>query len=108
MHVWDVQIKTGHTFSFIMPEGWNTNTLILSGTASFNRQAKIGEAQVVVLERVGQQMLVQAESDTQLLLLSGEPLEEPIVGYGPFVMNTQQEVNQAIEDFNEGRFGKIP
>lgn len=108
MHVWDVQIKAGHTFSFTVPEGWNTNTLILSGTASFNRQAKIGEAQVVVLERVGQQMLVQAESDTQLLLLSGEPLEEPIVGYGPFVMNTQQEVNQAIEDFNEGRFGKMP
>ncbi len=52
-------------------------------------------------------VFVDADSDTTVLLLSGEPIDEPVVGYGPFVMNSQAEIAQAVNDFNSGRFGQI-
>ena len=60
-----------------------------------------------MLSQQGQQVVIQAERDSKLLVLSGQPLNEPIVGYGPFVMNTQAEINQAILDFNRGKFGSL-
>ena len=64
-------------------------------------------AELAVMERTGSQMVFDAEEDTTLLLLNGAPLNEPIVGHGPFVMNTREEIAQAINDFNSGRFGQI-
>jgi redox-sensitive bicupin YhaK (pirin superfamily) len=63
---------------------------------------------MVMLDRVGSDVLLEANSDATILLLSGEPIDEPIVGHGPFVMNTQAEIRQAIHDFNSGRFGRMP
>ncbi|MNT82427.1 hypothetical protein D3C72_2221540 [compost metagenome] len=60
-----------------------------------------------MLDRSGEGVFVEAASDATVLLLSGEPIDEPIVGYGPFVMNTQEEISQAVDDFNSGRFGQI-
>ena len=62
---------------------------------------------MVVLAREGHVVTFEAESDATVLLLSGEPIDEPIVGYGPFVMNTEEEIEQAITDFNSGRFGRM-
>ena len=59
------------------------------------------------MERRGSQLVMDVEEDTTLLLLNGAPLNEPIVGHGPFVMNTQEEIVQAINDYNSGRFGQI-
>ncbi|SQC91719.1 Pirin C-terminal cupin domain [Cedecea neteri] len=64
------------------------------------------EAQLVVLDAKGDSVTLEANNDAVVLLLSGEPLNEPVVGYGPFVMNTKEEIHQAIDDFNQGRFGK--
>jgi redox-sensitive bicupin YhaK (pirin superfamily) len=61
-----------------------------------------------VLDRAGQNLSIEANSDAIVLLLSGEPIDEPIVGHGPFVMNSQEEIVQAIADFNSGRFGLMP
>ena len=66
------------------------------------------EAQMVVLGREGDTVSIEANTDAAVLLLSGEPIDEPIVGYGPFVMNTKAEIQQAMTDFNSGRFGQIP
>ena len=66
-----------------------------------------GAAQLVMLSRSGTDVAISASEDTQLLLLAGEPINEPVFGYGPFVMNTQQEIIQAFEDFNAGKFGQI-
>jgi redox-sensitive bicupin YhaK (pirin superfamily) len=62
---------------------------------------------MLVLSGVGQDFTLTAQSDAVLLLLSGEPLDEPIVGYGPFVMNSDAEIQQAIADFNSGQFGQM-
>jgi redox-sensitive bicupin YhaK (pirin superfamily) len=61
----------------------------------------------VTLAAAGTDVAIEANTDAKLLLLSGQPLDEPVVGYGPFVMNSEQEIRQAIADFNSGRFGRM-
>jgi len=67
----------------------------------------VREAQLVILDREAGEVVLEANSDVAVLVLSGEPLNEPIVGYGPFVMNTQEEIGQAIADFKSGKFGHM-
>ncbi len=79
----------------------------------FARRSCVGneiarEAQMVLLERTGSDVLLEANNDVTVLLLSGAPIDEPIVGHGPFVMNTEDEIREAITDFNAGRFGRMP
>ena len=62
---------------------------------------------MALLDREGGELTIEANSDAVLLVLSGVPIDEPIVAYGPFVMNTQEEIVQAIDDFNTGRFGRL-
>ncbi|HEM8800511.1 TPA: pirin family protein, partial [Klebsiella michiganensis] len=64
----------------------------------------VREAQVALLDRDDPRLELEANNDVQLLVLSGEPLDEPIIGYGPFVMSSREEIDQAIEDFENGRF----
>ena len=66
-----------------------------------------GVGQLVLFERDGRQLTLEASEDAVVLLLSGEPIDEPIVGHGPFVMNTEQEIHQAFADFQSGRFGQM-
>ncbi|MFM4757911.1 pirin-like C-terminal cupin domain-containing protein [Aeromonas caviae] len=61
----------------------------------------------MLLDPNGEEFMLEAEGEASLLLLSGEPIDEPIVGYGPFVMNSEAEIHQAIDDFNSGRFAVI-
>ncbi len=106
--VWDVRLNAGKSAQLRVPEGRTMALVVLQGTVQVNGSEIAREAQLVVLDRKGEDVLIEANTDTTLLVLSGQPLDEPIVGYGPFVMNTEQEIRQAIEDFNSGRFGRIP
>lgn len=107
MHVWDMRIRQGGITEFDVPEGWSTALVVLRGTVLVNGDTVAREAQLVVLDKADRHMAIEANSDAVVLLLSGEPIDEPIVGYGPFVMNSQDQIAQAISDFNSGRFGQM-
>ena len=108
INVWDVRLVQGKQVRFEMSEGHTLALVILRGSVRVNGAQDARDAQMVMLDRQGSAVEIEARSDTSLLLLGGQPLDEPIVGYGPFVMNTSDEINQAISDFNSGRFGRIP
>ncbi|WP_312835228.1 pirin family protein [Comamonas sp.] len=107
MHVWDVRLVAGEKLELELPEGWSTALAIVHGTVLVNGNDVAREAQLVVMAQEGRKLTLEANGDVALLLMSGEPIDEPIVGYGPFVMNSQQEIVQAVNDFNSGKFGSM-
>jgi redox-sensitive bicupin YhaK (pirin superfamily) len=107
MNVWDVKVNATQVAALPQPEGWTTLLVVLAGVLQVNGDATVRESQMAVLSREGSDVHIEASSDARLLLLAGQPIEEPIVGYGPFVMNTEHEIRQAITDFNGGKFGRM-
>lgn len=107
MEVWDLRLGAGASVELPVREGWHTALVVLGGRVRVGGQTTAGEAQVVVLEPAGSGVRLEAGTETVLLLLSGEPIDEPIVGHGPFVMNTREQIAQAIEDFESGAFGDL-
>ncbi|MCC7508100.1 MAG: pirin family protein [Planctomycetes bacterium] len=106
MNMFDVRLKAGGSAELPTPESWNAALLVMAGKVSINgRDAK--ENDFVLFKREGVAINVKPTSDAQLLLLSGEPIDEPVANYGPFVMNTPAEIEQAIHDFRAGKFGQL-
>lgn len=107
MNVWDLRLKAGHRISLDLPAGHTTALFVLRGSLSIDDKHTVRAAELAVMEREGRQLVFDVPDDAIVLLLNGAPLNEPIVGHGPFVMNTREEIMQAINDFNSGRFGQI-
>lgn len=107
MQVWDVQLKAGHTVTLPAPEGHTTVPLVYQGRVKTADGQEAGDAEMIVYTRDGEGVQLTALADTTLLWLCGEPIDEPVVGYGPFVMNTPQEIQQAFVDFQSGRMGRL-
>lgn len=107
MNVWDLNIRAGHTVEFTVPENWTTGLFLLSGSFELAHGEVIQEGELAVLERSQNQFLVKTRDDSRILLLNGEPIDEPIVGYGPFVMNSEAEIKQAFIDFQNGKMGRL-
>lgn len=107
LNVWDIALHQGDHLSLNQPDGWSTALVVVEGSITVNGTTEAGEAQLVVLSQSGDKLHLEATRDAKVLLMSGEPLNEPIVGYGPFVMNTKTEIAEAIGDFNSGRFGQM-
>jgi hypothetical protein len=107
INVWDIRLRQGREARLELPEGHTLALVVLHGTVQVNGSEIARDAQMVMLERAGREVALEANSDATVLLLSGEPIEEPIVGYGPFVMNSEAEIRRAIADFESGRFGEI-
>lgn len=106
MQVWDLRLNQGGTCELSARDGWNSALIVLRGRVTVNGSSA-KDAQVVVFNQAGSALTITAINDAVLLFLSGEPINEPIIGQGSFVMNSQEEINQAITDFNSGRFGQI-
>jgi redox-sensitive bicupin YhaK (pirin superfamily) len=107
MNIWDVRLNVGTRTEFEVPADYTTGLFVLRGQIRLSGGEQVGEAQIAVLEREGGKFAVDALEDTTLLLLNGAPIAEPVVGYGPFVMNTQREIQQAVADYQSGRMGRI-
>ena len=106
--IWDLRLNRGGTASLALPEGRTLGIVVLRGNILVNDADKAREAQFVLLDREGGEVTIEGETDATLLILSGEPIDEPVAMHGPFVMNTRDEIRQAMADFQSGRFGKIP
>jgi quercetin 2,3-dioxygenase len=106
VNVWDVRLDDGADVTLDLPEGHTTLVVVLSGRVLVNGE-DAASAEVLELSRTGTSARFTAESETTLLVLTGEPIDEPIVGYGPFVMNSEADIRTAIDDFNSGRFGRM-
>jgi redox-sensitive bicupin YhaK (pirin superfamily) len=108
MGVWDLRLEEGRRSVIGVPEGWTVLAVVLRGTVEIGDDAQVAnQSQWAVLDRSGTEVVLSARTDATVLLLTGEPLGDPIVGYGPFVMNSKQQIVEAIEDFNSGRFGQL-
>jgi redox-sensitive bicupin YhaK (pirin superfamily) len=108
INVWDVRLNRDAEVTLDLPDGHTSMLVVLSGHVTVNGGEPAGAAEVLLLDRAGSGAVVAADADAEVLVLTGEPIDEPIAGYGPFVMNTEAEIRQAIDDFNSGRFGRIP
>jgi redox-sensitive bicupin YhaK (pirin superfamily) len=107
INMWDVRLAADAEITLPLPEGHNSMIAVLSGHVTIDGQA-VGEAEIARFSVDGEGVTVKADGDAMILVLTGEPIDEPVVGYGPFVMNSEAEIRTAIDDFNNGRFGRVP
>ena len=107
VNVWDLRINGGADVALNLPEGHAAMLVVLSGHVTVNGVEAAVEAEIVLFDPAGTNATVHADGDATLLVLTGEPIDEPIVGMGPFVMNSDAEIRQAFEDFNNGKFGAM-
>ncbi|ARU88974.1 pirin family protein [Pseudomonas sp. M30-35] len=107
MDVWDMRLNADKPVSLRLVEGRTTALVVLRGTVQVNHTQVLRPSQMALFERAGDELLLEANNEAVVLLLSGEPIDEPIVGYGPFVMNSQAEIEQAVADFQTGQFGRM-
>ena len=103
----NVKLEKYGKAEFNFPNTYNTGLLVIEGSIMINKKESAPTNHFVLFENKGIDFLIEATEKSVVLIISGEPLNEPIVAQGPFVMNTYQEIVQAIEDFNRGKFGYL-
>ena len=107
MNLWDVKLARDAALELKVPERHTTLLVMMKGHVTFEGGETAGEATLVRFQRGGDAIRLKADGDSTFLVLTGEPINEPVVGYGPFVMNTQAEIREAIAEMNSGKFGRI-
>lgn len=106
IEMYNVKIKKEAFVSFDLPVNFNTGILVVEGTAIINGE-KANADHFVLFKNEGETILIEAEEDSILFVLSGQPINEPMAAYGPFLMNTHKELEEALDDFNKGKFGYL-
>jgi redox-sensitive bicupin YhaK (pirin superfamily) len=103
----DVRLKNASSLRLNLRDGYSAGLYVLEGKIAVNGEAA-GAGELVVLDRKGDEVELRAQSDAIVFVMNGAPIDEPVTGYGPFVMNTPQEIQQAFADYQAGRLGTIP
>jgi hypothetical protein len=106
MKVWDASVPAGERLALDLPAGDTTAFLVLRGEVAAAGQSA-GPAAFLIYDRAGETIDIKAQSAARLLLLSGQPIDEPVVGHGPFVMNSEEEIRHAFDDYRAGRMGSL-
>lgn len=107
IHLMNAKLNEGGTATFHFPSHYNTALLVIEGNVIVNQSEKAPTDHLVLFANDGETFTVEATDTATVLVMSGEPINEPIAAYGPFVMNTRQELIQAVDDFNQGKFGYL-
>jgi redox-sensitive bicupin YhaK (pirin superfamily) len=107
INLWDVNLRAGKSAELPLPDGHTTAVLVLSGKVRVDGDREANEGDLAIFVRSGEGITVEATTDAKLLVMDGEPIEEPVVGHGPFVMNSRAEIQQAFEDYQLGRMGEL-
>ena len=106
INLWDVNLRAEKSAELPLPNGHTTTFLVLSGEVEVDSK-KAGEGDLAIFARTGDGITVKAKTDAKLLVMDGEPFDEPVVGHGPFVMNSRAEIQQAFEEYQLGRMGEL-
>lgn len=107
VNLMNAKLKSGGKAEFSFPANFNTAALVIEGNIMVNGEEKVPTDHLVLFQNEGENFTIEAAEDSIVLILSGEPLNEPIYPHGPFVMNTREEIIQAFDDFNNGKFGYL-
>ena len=105
VNLMNAKLKAGGKAEYNFPAYFNTGALVIEGNIIINGEEKVATNHFALFENEGEAFTIEATEDSIILILSGEPLNEPIVTHGPFVMNTKEEISQAFDDYNNGKFG---
>ena len=107
LELFDVELEAGGELALELPAGHTCAVVVLTGRATVNGSAPLGDAEMALLDVEGERVVVRAEEKTLALVLGGQPLGEPVLAHGPFVMTTDAEISQAIQDYQSGRMGRL-
>jgi redox-sensitive bicupin YhaK (pirin superfamily) len=103
VNLWDVRLDADAEVTLPLSAGHNAMIAVLSGHVTVG-ETGVGEAEIARFSTEGEGVTLRSVGDSMLLVMTGEPIDEPVFGYGPFVMNSEAEIRQAVDDFNSGRF----
>lgn len=107
IHLYNVRLNQGGKAEFNLPANFNTALLVIEGNVTINGSDEVPTDNFALFANEGEQFSIEASDDAVVLLMSGEPIKEPIAAHGPFVMNTNEELSQAFRDYNTGKFGYL-
>jgi redox-sensitive bicupin YhaK (pirin superfamily) len=107
INLWELRVRAWQRALLSLPPGFTAALFVLRGEVVLADSERAGETDLALLTREGERLRIEAREDATLLVLNGEPIDEPVAAYGPFVMNSKAEITQAIEDYHDGRLGRL-